>query len=225
VVRPELELPVTYRRTTTGSGVAYGTRRSWLWISTAKHLRARVAQAPKAFDFASFNRRRRTPGRFCRRMQSETLSKGALFPMNEMEQGKQLAPEPADLLRELAASRTLVPHPQGRAGGYRLPHKFDRSGSTTPTRQFAWLSSCGLLMESTDVEGLGPRLSHHHRQHQRTPITPVNPSAGKTWGYGFCSKRLLPRQLQIIYEIKTAAFWHVRIPLPRQTGACWRGCR
>jgi starch phosphorylase len=87
VIRPEWSYPVVIGGHTV-IGVAYDTPILGCGVRTANTLRLWSAQAPDAFDFASFN-----AGDYTRavlhKVNSETLSK-VLYPNDELEQGKRL---------------------------------------------------------------------------------------------------------------------------------------
>jgi starch phosphorylase len=87
VIRPEWSYPVIIGGQTV-IGVAYDTPILGYGVRTANTLRLWSAHAPEDFDFASFN-----AGDYTRavlhKVQSETLSK-VLYPNDEMEQGKRL---------------------------------------------------------------------------------------------------------------------------------------
>ncbi|MFN9659885.1 MAG: glycogen/starch/alpha-glucan phosphorylase [Cyanobacteriota bacterium] len=87
VIRPEWRYEVNIGGQTV-IGVAYDTPILGYGVHTANTLRLWSAHAPEDFDFASFN-----AGDYTRavlhKVQSETLSK-VLYPNDEMEQGKRL---------------------------------------------------------------------------------------------------------------------------------------
>ncbi|MEB3200524.1 MAG: glycogen/starch/alpha-glucan phosphorylase, partial [Synechococcaceae cyanobacterium] len=87
VIRPEWSYPVTIGGHTV-IGVAYDTPILGCGVNTANTLRLWSAQAPDAFDFASFNAGDYTRA-VLQKVQSETLSK-VLYPNDELEQGKRL---------------------------------------------------------------------------------------------------------------------------------------
>ncbi|MFM7265741.1 MAG: glycogen/starch/alpha-glucan phosphorylase, partial [Cyanobium sp.] len=87
VIRPEWSYPVQIGSHTV-IGVAYDTPILGYGVHTANTLRLWSAQAPDAFDFASFNAGDYTRA-VLQKVQSETLSK-VLYPNDELEQGKRL---------------------------------------------------------------------------------------------------------------------------------------
>ena len=87
VIHPEWSYPVTIGGHTV-IGVAYDTPILGYGVHTANTLRLWGAQAPDAFDFASFNAGDYTRA-VLQKVQSETLSK-VLYPNDELEQGKRL---------------------------------------------------------------------------------------------------------------------------------------
>ncbi|MFN9635402.1 MAG: glycogen/starch/alpha-glucan phosphorylase [Synechococcaceae cyanobacterium] len=87
VIRPEWSYPVQIGGQTV-IGVAYDTPILGYGVHTANTLRLWSAQAPDAFDFASFNAGDYTRA-VLQKVQSETLSK-VLYPNDELEQGKRL---------------------------------------------------------------------------------------------------------------------------------------
>ena len=87
VIHPEWSYPVNIGGHTV-IGVAYDTPILGYGVHTANTLRLWGAQAPDAFDFASFNAGDYTRA-VLQKVQSETLSK-VLYPNDELEQGKRL---------------------------------------------------------------------------------------------------------------------------------------
>ncbi len=87
VIRPEWSYPVQIGGHTV-IGVAHDTPILGYGVHTANTLRLWSAQAPDSFDFASFNAGDYTRA-VLQKVQSETLSK-VLYPNDELEQGKRL---------------------------------------------------------------------------------------------------------------------------------------
>jgi len=87
LIRPEWSYPVQIGGHTV-IGVAHDTPILGYGVHTANTLRLWSAQAPDAFDFASFNAGDYTRA-VLQKVQSETLSK-VLYPNDELEQGKRL---------------------------------------------------------------------------------------------------------------------------------------
>ncbi|APD48024.1 glycogen/starch/alpha-glucan phosphorylase [Synechococcus sp. CS-602] len=211
VVRPEWSYPVTIGDNTV-IGVAYDTPILGYGVSTANTLRLWSAQAPEAFDFASFNAGDYTRA-VLQKMQSETLSK-VLYPNDEMEQGKQLRLSQQiffvscslqDMFRILKGQGLAVTD---------FHTKFAvQLNDTHPAIAVAELMR--LLMDEHDVDW-DTAWSITTASISYTNHT-LLPEALETWGVDLF-ERLLPRQLQIIYEINSRFLRMVRIRYPGQPG-------
>jgi len=209
VIRPEWCYPVQIGGTTV-LGVAYDTPITGYGVRTANTLRLWSAMAPEAFDFASFN-----AGDYTRavlgKVQSETLSK-VLYPNDEFEQGKRLRLSQQiffvscslqDMLRILKKQGLPVST---------FHHKFAvQLNDTHPA-----IAVAELMRLLIDQEGLEwdtawgiTTASLSYTNHT------LLPEALETWGVSLF-EQLLPRQLEIIYEINARFLRMVRIRSPGQ---------
>jgi len=209
VIRPEWCYPVQIGGTTV-LGVAYDTPITGYGVRTANTLRLWSAMAPEAFDFASFN-----AGDYTRavlgKVQSETLSK-VLYPNDEFEQGKRLRLSQQiffvscslqDMLRILKKQGLPVST---------FHHKFAvQLNDTHPA-----IAVAELMRLLIDQEGLEwdtawgiTTASLSYTNHT------LLPEALETWGVPLF-EQLLPRQLEIIYEINARFLRMVRIRSPGQ---------
>jgi len=207
VIRPEWRYPVRIGDRTV-VGVAYDTPITGYGVRTANTLRLWSAMAPEAFDFASFN-----AGDYTRavlaKMQCETLSK-VLYPNDEFDQGKRLRLSQQiffvscslqDMLRILKKQGLPVEQ---------FHHKFAiQLNDTHPA-----IAVAELMRLLVDVEGLDwdrawsvTLASLSYTNHT------LLPEALETWGVPLFEE-LLPRQLQIIYEINARFLRTVRLQNP-----------
>jgi starch phosphorylase len=209
VIRPEWSYPVVIGGQTV-IGVAYDTPILGYGVRTANTLRLWSAHAPEDFDFASFN-----AGDYTRavlhKVQSETLSK-VLYPNDEMEQGKRLRLSQQiffvscslqDMFRILKGQGLSVTE---------FPKKFAiQLNDTHPAIAVAELMR--LLMDAHGVDW-----------DQAWSITTacisytnhtLLPEALECWGLELF-QQLLPRQLDIIYEINARFLRMVRLRYPGQ---------
>ena len=209
VIRPEWCYPVQIGDTTV-LGVAYDTPITGYGVRTANTLRLWSAMAPEAFDFASFN-----AGDYTRavlgKVQSETLSK-VLYPNDELEQGKRLRLSQQiffvscslqDMLRILKKQGLSV-------------SEFHRKFAVQLNDTHPAIAVAELMRLLIDQEGLDwdtawsiTTASLSYTNHT------LLPEALETWGVPLF-EQLLPRQLQIIYEINARFLRMVRISNPAQ---------
>ena len=209
VIRPEWTYPVKIGDNTV-MGVAYDTPILGYGVCTTNTLRLWSAQAPESFDFASFNAGDYTRA-VLQKMQSETLSK-VLYPNDEMEQGKQLRLSQQiffvscslqDMFRILKGQGLAVTD---------FHTKFAvQLNDTHPAIAVAELMR--LLIDDHGVDwdtawGI-TTASISYTNHT------LLPEALETWGVDLFA-RLLPRQLEIIYEINSRFLRMVRIRYPGQ---------
>ena len=207
VIRPEWSYPVTIGGQTV-IGVAYDTPILGYGVHTANTLRLWSAQAPDAFDFASFN-----AGDYTRavlhKVQSETLSK-VLYPNDEMEQGKMLRLSQQiffvscslqDMFRILKGQKMEVTD---------FHRKFAvQLNDTHPAIAVAELMR--LLIDEHDVDWdtawtiTTATISYTNHT--------LLPEALEAWGLELF-KHLLPRHLEIIYEINARFLRMVRMRYP-----------
>ena len=207
VIRPEWSYPVRIGDQTV-MGVAYDTPITGYGVRTANTLRLWSAMAPEAFDFASFN-----AGDYTRavlgKMQCETISK-VLYPNDEFDQGKRLRLSQQiffvscslqDMLRILKKQGLPVTD---------FHRKFAvQLNDTHPAIAVAELMRLLLDVERLDWETawgitLGSLSYTNHT---------LLPEALETWGVPLFEE-LLPRHLQIIYDINTRFLRSIRIQNP-----------
>ena len=207
VIRPEWSYPVVIGGKTV-MGVAYDTPILGYGVHTANTLRLWSAQAPDEFDFASFN-----AGDYTRavlnKVQSETLSK-VLYPNDELDQGKRLRLSQQiffvscslqDMFRILKGQGLAVTD---------FHSKFAvQLNDTHPAIAVAELMR--LLMDDYGIDwdtawGI-TTASISYTNHT------LLPEALETWGVEIF-EQLLPRQLEIIYEINARFLRMVRLRYP-----------
>jgi starch phosphorylase len=207
VIRPEWSYPVRSGDQTV-IGVAYDTPIVGYGVRTANTLRLWSAMAPESFDFASFN-----AGDYTRavlaKVRSETLSK-VLYPNDELEQGKVLRLSQQiffvscslqDMLRILKGQGLAVTD---------FPRKFAvQLNDTHPA-----IAVAELMRLLVDEEGVTwdtawtiTTSSLSYTNHT------LLPEALETWGVGLF-EHLLPRHLEIIYEINARFLQMVRLRHP-----------
>jgi starch phosphorylase len=207
VIRPEWSYPVRIGDQTV-LGVAYDTPITGYGVRTANTLRLWSAMAPEAFDFASFN-----AGDYTRavlgKMQCETLSK-VLYPNDEFDQGKRLRLSQQIFFVSCSLQDMLrILKKQG------LPvTDFHRKFAVQLNDTHPAIAVAELMRLLLDVEGLdwetawGITLSSlSYTNHT------LLPEALETWGVPLFEE-LLPRQLQIIYDINTRFLRSIRIQYP-----------
>jgi len=209
VIRPEWSYPVQIGNTTV-IGVAYDTPITGYGVRTANTLRLWSAMAPEAFDFASFN-----AGDYTRavlgKVQSETLSK-VLYPNDEFEQGKRLRLSQQIFFVSCSLQDMLrILKKQGLAVG-----EFHRKFAVQLNDTHPAIAVAELMRLLIDQEGLDwdtawgiTTASLSYTNHT------LLPEALETWGVALF-EQLLPRQLQIIYEINARFLRMVRIRTPGQ---------
>jgi starch phosphorylase len=207
VIRPEWTYPVIIGGQMV-VGVAYDTPILGYGVRTANTLRLWSAHAPEDFDFASFN-----AGDYTRavlhKVQSETLSK-VLYPNDEMEQGKRLRLSQQiffvscslqDMFRILKGQGLSVTD---------FHKKFAvQLNDTHPAIAVAELMR--LLIDEHGVEwdtawGI-TTASISYTNHT------LLPEALECWGLELF-QQLLPRQLEIIFEINARFLRMVRLRYP-----------
>jgi starch phosphorylase len=207
VIRPEWSYPVIIGGQTV-IGVAYDTPILGYGVRTANTLRLWSAHAPEDFDFASFN-----AGDYTRavlhKVQSETLSK-VLYPNDEMEQGKRLRLSQQiffvscslqDMFRILDVQGLNVTE---------FHKKFAvQLNDTHPAIAVAELMR--LLIDVHGVEwdtawGITTSCISYTNH-------TLLPEALECWGLELF-QQLLPRQLEIIYEINSRFLRMVRLRYP-----------
>jgi glycogen phosphorylase len=209
VIRPEWRYPVVIGGQTV-LGVAYDTPITGYGVRTANTLRLWSAMAPEAFDFASFN-----AGDYTRavlaKVQSETLSK-VLYPNDEFDQGKRLRLSQQIFFVSCSLQDMLrILKKQG------LPvSEFHRKFAVQLNDTHPAIAVAELMRLLIDEERLDwdtawgiTTASLSYTNHT------LLPEALETWGVTLFEE-LLPRQLQIIYEINARFLRMVRIQNPGQ---------
>ncbi len=209
VIRPEWSYPVTIGGHTV-IGVAYDTPILGYGVNTANTLRLWSAQAPDAFDFASFN-----AGDYTRavlhKVQSETLSK-VLYPNDEMEQGKRLR-----LSQQIFFVSCSLQDMFRILKGQGMPvidfhHKFSiQLNDTHPAIAVAELMRLLIDENGVDWETAWSITTAAISYTNHTLL----PEALEAWSLELFQS-LLPRHLEIIYEINARFLRTVRIRFPGQ---------
>ena len=207
VIRPEWSYPVQIGSHTV-IGVAYDTPILGYGVHTANTLRLWSAQAPDAFDFASFNAGDYTRA-VLQKVQSETLSK-VLYPNDEMEQGKRLRLSQQiffvscslqDMFRILKGQGLAVTD-------------FHRKYALQLNDTHPAIAVAELMRLLIDEHGVDWDTAWTITT---TTISYTNhtllPEALECWGLELF-EQLLPRQLEIIYEINTRFLRLLRLKYP-----------
>ncbi|MFM7360885.1 MAG: glycogen/starch/alpha-glucan phosphorylase [Cyanobium sp.] len=207
VIRPEWSYPVEIGGHTV-IGVAYDTPILGYGVHTANTLRLWSAQAPDSFDFASFN-----AGDYTRavlhKVQSETLSK-VLYPNDEMEQGKRLRLSQQIFFVSCSLQDMFrILQGQGLAAT-----DFHRKFALQLNDTHPAIAVAELMRLLIDV--------HHVDWDTAWTITTASisytnhtllPEALECWGLEMF-RQLLPRHLEIIYEINARFLRMVRLKYP-----------
>ncbi len=207
VIRPEWRYPVQIGHHTV-IGVAHDTPITGYGVRTANTLRLWSAMAPEAFDFASFN-----AGDYTRavlaKMQSETLSK-VLYPNDEFDQGKRLRLS-QQIFFVSCSLQDMFRILRGQGLDARDFHtKFAvQLNDTHPAIAVAELMRLLIDEEKLDWDTAWAITTASLSYTNHTLL----PEALETWGLSLFEE-LLPRQLQIIYEINARFLRMVRIQNP-----------
>ena len=207
VIRPEWRYPVQIGNRTV-IGVAHDTPITGYGVRTANTLRLWSAMAPEAFDFASFN-----AGDYTRavlaKMQSETLSK-VLYPNDEFDQGKRLRLS-QQIFFVSCSLQDMFRILRGQGLSARDFHtKFAvQLNDTHPAIAVAELMRLLIDEEQLDWDTAWSITTASLSYTNHTLL----PEALETWGLELFEE-LLPRQLQIIYEINASFLRMVRIKNP-----------
>ncbi|MEB3265122.1 MAG: glycogen/starch/alpha-glucan phosphorylase [Cyanobacteriota bacterium] len=207
VIRPEWSYPVDIGGHTV-IGVAHDTPILGYGVSTANTLRLWSAQAPDAFDFASFNAGDYTRA-VLQKTQSETLSK-VLYPNDEMEQGKRLR-----LSQQIFFVSCSLQDMFRILKGQGLPatafaEKFAvQLNDTHPAIAVAELMRLLIDQHKVDWETAWGITTQAISYTNHTLL----PEALESWGLELF-QQLLPRQLEIIYEINARFLRLVRLRHP-----------
>jgi starch phosphorylase len=207
LIRPEWSYPVQIG-TQTVIGVAYDTPILGYGVHTANTLRLWSAQAADAFDFASFNAGDYTRA-VLQKVQSETLSK-VLYPNDEMEQGKRLRLSQQiffvscslqDMFRILKGQGLAVTDFHRK---YAL-----QLNDTHPAIAVAELMRLLIDEHGVDWDTAWTITTATISYTNHTLL----PEALECWGLELF-EQLLPRQLEIIYEINARFLRLVRLKYP-----------
>ncbi len=209
VIRPEWSYPVTIGGQTV-IGVAYDTPILGYGVNTANTLRLWSAQAPESFDFASFNAGD-YPKAVLQKMRSETLSK-VLYPNDEMEQGKRLRLS-QQIFFVSCSLQDMFRILKGQ--GMRVT-EFHRKFALQLNDTHPAIAVAELMRLLVDEHGIGwdtawgiTTASISYTNHT------LLPEALEAWGLELF-QQLLPRHLEIIYEINARFLRTVRIRFPGQ---------
>jgi starch phosphorylase len=209
VIRPEWSYPVQIGGQTV-LGVAVDTPILGYGVNTANTLRLWTAMAPEAFDFASFN-----AGDYTRavmhKVQSETLSK-VLYPNDELDQGKRLR-----LSQQIFFVSCSLQDMFRILKGQGMPvTDFHRKFAVQLNDTHPSIAVAELMRLLIDVHGVDwdtawtiTTASLSYTNHT------LLPEALETWSVELF-EQLLPRQLEIIYEINARFLKLVRLRYPGQ---------
>ncbi|MEB3171934.1 MAG: glycogen/starch/alpha-glucan phosphorylase [Synechococcaceae cyanobacterium] len=209
LIRPEWTYPVEIGGHTV-MGVAYDTPILGYGVGTANTLRLWSAAAPEALDFASFN-----SGDYARavlrKTQSETLTK-VLYPNDEPEQGKRLRLS-QQIFFVSCSLQDMFRILKGQGLQARDFHrKFAvQLNDTHPAIAVAELMRLLLDEHQLDWDEAWAVTTASLSYTNHTLL----PEALETWGVALFED-LLPRQLQIIYEINARFLRMARIRYPAQ---------
>jgi glycogen phosphorylase len=186
-------------------GMPYDTPILGYQVNTANTLRLWSAEAPESFDFSAFNRGDYY-GAVERKMASENLSK-VLYPNDEMMEGKQLRLQQQHFFVSCSL-QDMIRILKGQGLSIRCFHeKFTiQLNDTHPA-----IAVAELMRLLVDKEGL---LWDEAWQITEQSFAYTNhtllPEALEKWPIGLFD-RLLPRHLEIIYEINARFLDEVRI--------------
>ena len=207
VIHPEWSYPVNIGGHTV-IGVAYDTPILGYGVHTANTLRLWGAQAPDAFDFASFNAGDYTRA-VLQKVQSETLSK-VLYPNDELEQGKRLR-----LSQQIFFVSCSLQDMFRILKGQGLPvSDFHRKYAIQLNDTHPAIAVAELMRLLIDEHGLDwdsawtiTTATISYTNHT------LLPEALEAWNLELF-EQLLPRQLEIIYEINARFLKVVRLRHP-----------
>jgi len=207
VIRPEWSYPVNIGGQTV-IGVAYDTPILGYGVRTANTLRLWSAHAPEDFDFASFN-----AGDYTRavlhKVQSETLSK-VLYPNDEMEQGKRLRLS-QQIFFVSCSLQDMFRILKGQGIDVRDFHKkyAVQLNDTHPAITVAELMRLLIDEHGVDWDTAWSITTASISYTNHTLL----PEALECWGLELF-QQLLPRQLDIIFEINARFLRMVRLRYP-----------
>ena len=207
VIRPEWRYPVQIGGQTV-IGVAHDTPILGYRVSTANTLRLWSAQAPEDFDFASFNSGDYTRA-VLQKVQSETLTK-VLYPNDEKEQGKRLR-----LSQQIFFVSCSLQDMFRILQGQGIPvtefhHKYAlQLNDTHPAIAVAELMRLLIDGHQLDWDTAWSITTASISYTNHTLL----PEALEAWGLELFQE-LLPRHLEIIYEINARFLRMVRLRYP-----------
>jgi starch phosphorylase len=207
LIRPEWSYPVIIGGQTV-IGVAYDTPILGYGVRTANTLRLWSAHAPEDFDFASFN-----AGDYTRavlhKVQSETLSK-VLYPNDEMEQGKRLRLS-QQIFFVSCSLQDMFRILKGQGIDVRDFHKkyAVQLNDTHPAIAVAELMRLLIDEHGVDWDTAWSITTASISYTNHTLL----PEALECWGLELF-QQLLPRQLDIIFEINARFLRMVRLRYP-----------
>ena len=207
VIRPEWSYPVVIGGHTV-IGVAHDTPILGYGVHTANTLRLWSAQAPDSFDFASFNAGDYTRA-VLQKVQSETLSK-VLYPNDELEQGKRLRLS-QQIFFVSCSLQDMFRILQGQGMPASAFHrKFAvQLNDTHPAIAVAELMRLLIDQHQLDWEQAWTITTAAISYTNHTLL----PEALECWGLELFGS-LLPRHLEIIYEINARFLRMVRLRHP-----------
>ena len=187
------------------NGIPYDTPILGYHVNTANTLRLWKAEAPESFDFGTFNRGDYY-GAVNQKVASENLTK-VLYPNDEQARGKELRLEQQYFFVSCSLQDMLRICKIQKIPPERFHEKFAiQMNDTHPSIAVAELMR--LLVDEMTWTGSAPGTSR--ARPARTPITRCcrrRSSAGRCRMFG----RLLPRILEIIYEINARHLDEVRM--------------
>ncbi len=193
-------------------GVAYDTPILGYRNNTANLLRLFKAEATESFDFAAFNQGDYW-GAVDEKVASENISK-VLYPNDESLRGKQLRLEQQYLLVSCALQDMLRIYGQGGGDPARLHEKYTAQMNDTHPA----LAVAELMRLLVDERGLPWELAWDvTRQTLAYTNHTLLPEALEKWGLPLFGS-LLPRHLEIVYEINRRFLDEVRLRFPGDEG-------
>ncbi|MDX2215156.1 MAG: glycogen/starch/alpha-glucan phosphorylase [Oculatellaceae cyanobacterium bins.114] len=193
-------------------GVPYDTPILGFKTNTANTLRLWRAEAAESFDFAAFNRGDYY-GAVNTKIVSENITK-VLYPNDEQLQGKQLRLEQQFFFVSCSLQDVIRRHLWGGHPLETLPEKFAlQMNDTHPT-----IAVAELMRLLIDEHCMGWDQAWHITQNTLSYTNhTLLPEALERWGLSLFSS-LLPRHLEIIFEINGRFLDTVRLKYPGDMG-------
>lgn len=192
-------------------GIPYDTPILGYQVSTANTMRLWKAEAPESFDFAAFNKGDYY-GAVSSKVTSENITK-VLYPNDEQLQGKELRLQQQYFFVSCSLQDMIRVHLREGDPIDTLPEKFAiQLNDTHPAIAVAELMR--LLLDEHEVEW-DKAWSITQSIFSYTNHT-LLPEALERWPLGLFSN-LLPRHIEIIYEINARFLNQVRIKFPGDT--------